>query len=68
MEVPILKQGSYLIASIQSALTDADLTQLRDALVARVGRFRCARRDRRRHRARRDGLVRGPHDQLASRT
>ncbi len=40
MEVPILKQGNYLIASIQSALTDADLTGLRDALVARVGRFR----------------------------
>src|SRR6185312_6422455 len=40
MEVPILKQGEYLIASIQSALTDADLLQLRDALVERVGRFR----------------------------
>lgn len=40
MEVPILKQGAYLIASIQSALNDADLLQLRDALVARVGRFR----------------------------
>jgi rsbT antagonist protein RsbS len=40
MEVPILKQGEYLIASIQSALTDADLLQLRDALVAQVGRFR----------------------------
>jgi rsbT antagonist protein RsbS len=40
VEVPILKQGNYMIASIQSALTDADLTQLRDALVARVGRFR----------------------------
>ena len=40
MEVPILKQGNYLIASIQSALTDADLTQLRDALVTQVGRFR----------------------------
>lgn len=40
MEVPILKQGDYLIASIQSALTDADLTQLREALGERVGRFR----------------------------
>lgn len=40
MEVPILKQGEYLIASVQSALTDADLLQLRDALVERVGRFR----------------------------
>jgi rsbT antagonist protein RsbS len=40
MEVPILKQGDYLIASIQSALTDADLTQLRESLGERVGRFR----------------------------
>src|SRR5258707_15512506 len=40
MAVPILKQGPYLIASVQSALTDADLLQLRDALVEKVGRFR----------------------------
>lgn len=40
MAVPILKQSHYLIASIQSALTDADLVQLRDALVARVGSYR----------------------------
>jgi rsbT antagonist protein RsbS len=40
MEVPILKQGQYLIASIQSALTDADLLRLRDELAERVGRFR----------------------------
>ena len=40
MEVPILKQGPYLIASIQSALSDADLLQLRDALVEQVGRYR----------------------------
>jgi rsbT antagonist protein RsbS len=40
MEVPILKQGAYLIATVQSALTDADLTGLRDALVERVGRHR----------------------------
>lgn len=40
MEVPILKQGDYLIASIQSALSDADLLHLRDALVERVGRLR----------------------------
>ena len=40
MEVPILKQGHYLIASIQSALSDADLSQLREALIARVGKFR----------------------------
>jgi rsbT antagonist protein RsbS len=40
VQVPILKQGGYLIATIQSALTDADLLQLRDELTARVGRFR----------------------------
>lgn len=40
MQVPILKQGNYLIATIQSALTDADLLQLRDELTSRVGRFR----------------------------
>jgi rsbT antagonist protein RsbS len=40
VEVPILKQGDYLIASIQSALTDADLTLLRVSLGERVGRFR----------------------------
>lgn len=40
MQVPILKQGSYLIASIQSVLSDADMLQLRDDLADRVGRFR----------------------------
>ena len=40
MEVPILKQGPYLIASIQSALSDRDLMQLREALVAQVGKLR----------------------------
>ncbi len=40
MEVPILKQGDYLIASIQAALSDADLLRLRDDLAQRVGRFR----------------------------
>src|SRR5438552_195985 len=40
MAVPILKQGAYLIASIQSALTDSDLVQLRDALVGQVGSYR----------------------------
>lgn len=40
MEVPILKQGPYLIATIQSALADAELLNLRDALVERVGRYR----------------------------
>jgi rsbT antagonist protein RsbS len=40
MQVPILKQGPFLIASIQSALTDSDLFQLRDELVSRVGSMR----------------------------
>jgi len=40
MRVPILKQGNYLIASIQSALADEDLLQLRDDLAAQVGKYR----------------------------
>lgn len=40
MEVPILKQGQYVIASVQSALTDADLRELREQITERVGRFR----------------------------
>ena len=37
MGVPILKQSQVLIATIQSALTDADLVELRDALTRRIG-------------------------------
>jgi rsbT antagonist protein RsbS len=40
MRVPILKQGDYLIASIQSALSDQELMQLRDDLAEQAGRFR----------------------------
>lgn len=40
MEVSILKQGPYLIATIQAPLRDADLLRLRDALVERVVRCR----------------------------
>ncbi len=40
MRVPILKQGGYLIASVQSALTDRDLLDLRDDLAQQVGKFR----------------------------
>jgi rsbT antagonist protein RsbS len=40
MLVPILKQGGYLIASIQAALSDTDLLRLRDDLVEQVGRYR----------------------------
>lgn len=37
MRVPILKQGAVLIASIQSSLSDADLRDLKDELILRVG-------------------------------
>lgn len=40
MEVPILKQGRFLIATIQAALSDEDLLQLRTALVQQVVRYR----------------------------
>jgi rsbT antagonist protein RsbS len=40
MAVPILKQGNFLIASIQAALSDADLLELRDDLTRRVGQSR----------------------------
>lgn len=40
MRVPILKQGDYLIASIQSALSDEDLLDLQDDLVEQVGKVR----------------------------
>jgi rsbT antagonist protein RsbS len=38
--VPILKQGDYLIASIQTALSDTDVLQLRDDLLERAGTLR----------------------------
>lgn len=40
MQVPILKQGAYLIVTIQAALSDADMLQLRESIVAQVGKFR----------------------------
>jgi rsbT antagonist protein RsbS len=40
VQVPILKQGPFLIATVQSALTDSDLVGLREAIVERVGRER----------------------------
>ena len=40
MPVPILKQGSILIASVQAALTDSDTERLRYDLMERVSRFR----------------------------
>ena len=38
MLVPILKEGDYLIASIQSSLTDTDLLHLRDVLLDQLDR------------------------------
>ena len=40
MPVPILKQGSVLIASIQTALTDTDVLQLREDVMSQVTRHR----------------------------
>jgi rsbT antagonist protein RsbS len=40
MAVPILKQGVFLIASVQAAMTDSDAIQLQDDLMAQVGRYR----------------------------
>lgn len=40
MPVPILKQSGILVASIQDALSDKDLIQLKDDLADQVGRFR----------------------------
>src|SRR6185503_20612947 len=38
--VPILKQGPFLIASIQAALTDTDVVRLQEDVMRQVGRFR----------------------------
>ncbi|MBO6622526.1 MAG: STAS domain-containing protein [Balneola sp.] len=40
MRVPILKQGSYLIASVQSSLSDEELIQLSDDLIDKVSDVR----------------------------
>jgi rsbT antagonist protein RsbS len=40
MAVPILKQGDFLIASIQSALSDVEVLELRDEITERVGTTR----------------------------
>src|SRR4051812_46903634 len=40
MTVPILKQGDYLIATVQAALTDAELVELRQKLMERTAQFR----------------------------
>ncbi|MGH2661016.1 MAG: STAS domain-containing protein [Actinomycetota bacterium] len=40
MAIPILKQGPYLIASMQSEVGDADLVRLREDLAWQVGDVR----------------------------
>ena len=40
MPVPILKQGTILIATVQAALTDSETEQLRRDLMEGVSRFR----------------------------
>jgi rsbT antagonist protein RsbS len=40
MAVPILKQGDYLIASIQAALSDTDVLAFQDDLLEKAGRLR----------------------------
>jgi rsbT antagonist protein RsbS len=40
MAVAVLHQGDYLIASIQSDLSDTEVLQLRDQLAERVGTLR----------------------------
>src|ERR1700759_3105202 len=41
MSVAILRQGKYLIASIQSDLSDREVDELRYRLAELIGRFRC---------------------------
>jgi rsbT antagonist protein RsbS len=40
MRVPILKQGTYLIATVQAGATDTDFLKLREDLLAMVGTIR----------------------------
>jgi len=40
MPVPILKQGSFLIVSVQAALSDRDLVDLKNELAEKVGQYR----------------------------
>lgn len=40
MSVAIVRQGDYLIASVQSDLSDSEVLRLRDDLVDRVGQLR----------------------------
>jgi rsbT antagonist protein RsbS len=40
MSVPILKQGAYLIATVQAAMTDSEVQVLQDDIMEQIGRYR----------------------------
>lgn len=40
MQIPILKQGSFLIVSIQTVVSDRDLIALEQELAVQVGQYR----------------------------
>lgn len=40
MPVPILKQGEYLVASIQDALSDGEVLELQENLLKQIGEVR----------------------------
>ncbi len=40
MPVPILKQGRYLVASIQDALSDGEVLELQENLLKQIGEIR----------------------------
>lgn len=40
MPVPILKQGHYLVASIQNALSDGEVIELQENLLKQIGEVR----------------------------
>ena len=40
MQVPLLKQGAYLIATVQSAVSDDDFLQLRKSIMQKVQQLR----------------------------
>ncbi len=53
--VSILRQGSYLIASVHTALDDSEMIRFRDDLIEQIGTHRVARGH---HRCRRPGRAR----------
>ena len=58
--VSILRQGSYLVASIHTALDDSQMVRFQQDLVEQIGQHRARGVDHRRRRAGRARLVRVP--------